>query len=383
MTRLLNLVFLGLALLLGILAIAPRGWLAVLTLCACGGAYWVARRKAAELDRRIDYLEGALDAAPQPFTVTDLDMRWIFINKTTEGLLRKSREQVKGRHCSEWQAHICNTDKCGINSLRGGRPRTTYMQDMGDGTRRTMQVDTSYIEDRNGNRIGHVEIVTDVHAQTELSGVYSSMAASLEEMTSTMTQIDSQTRANAGNASQARSLAAESRHSVEAGIAEMKQLNQAIGAITESSKEITKINRAIDEIAFQTNILALNAAVEAARAGEAGSGFAVVADEVRNLASRASDAARRAGEVIERSGSAVTQGSELAYKVIASLTAMGAGAQQVDEVVQQIAGATAEQSQGISAVTRTLTELGQLASQSAGRGEEEHLVQIGRQTKVA
>src|ERR1039458_4795081 len=88
------------------------------------------------IERHTTFLEGTLDALPQPITVTDLDMHWVFVNKTTEQLLKRTRQQVKGRHCSEWRAHICNTDKCGIASLREGRPRTNYMQDMGDGTSR-------------------------------------------------------------------------------------------------------------------------------------------------------------------------------------------------------------------------------------------------------
>ncbi len=340
-------------------------------------AWWFTLLRARKADWRIDFLEGALDAVPQPLTATNLDMHWVFINKTTESLLRKSRTAVVGRHCSEWQAPICNTDKCGIRSLRQGRPRTNYLQDMGDGTRRAMQVDTSYIADRRGARIGHVEIVTDIQAQTELSGVYSNIASSLEELSSTMTEIESQTRANASSAAEARAFAAESRRRVESGIGEMNQLNQTMGAITDSSREIAKINKAIDEIAFQTNILALNAAVEAARAGEAGSGFAVVADEVRGLASRAAEAARRASEVIERSGAAVGEGSALARKVIDSLNAMGSEAQKVDDVIQQIAGASADQSQGISAVTQTLTQLGRMASETAGV-EGSALVQLQR-----
>jgi PAS domain S-box-containing protein len=176
----------------------PGNWvLLVVALLLCSGLGWLAVRHALAMQRRMIFLEGTLDAVPQPLTVTDLDMHWVFVNKTTEQLLKRTREQVKGRHCSEWRALICNTDKCGIASLRNGRPRTNYMQDMGNGTSRGMQVDTSYIADKFGNRLGHVEIVTDVHAQNELGDLHSKLAASLEEMSSTMTEIEAQTTRSA------------------------------------------------------------------------------------------------------------------------------------------------------------------------------------------
>jgi methyl-accepting chemotaxis protein len=330
------------------------------------------------MERRTAFLEGTLDAVPQPLTVTDLDMHWVFVNKTTEQLLKRTREQVSGRHCSEWQAHICNTDKCGIASLRNGRPRTNYMQDMGNGTFRGMQVDTSYIVDRSGNRLGHVEIVTDVHAQNELGDLHSKLAASLEEMTSTMTEIEAQTKSNAISAGEASKVANATRQTIGDQVGKIRHLNEVMHAIHDSSQHITRINKVIDEIAFQTNILALNAAVEAARAGEAGAGFAVVADEVRNLAGRAGEAAKQTSELIERSSESVRQGVELAARVAETLNGADAKAQQVDEIVEQIARASSEQAQGISALTQAILDLGSTAAKSASAGQAADLVQISQ-----
>jgi PAS domain S-box-containing protein len=352
--------------------------LPLLSLLLCGGLGWLTARRARAIERHTTFLEGTLDAVPQPLTVTDLDMHWVFVNKTTEQLLKRTREQVKGLHCSEWQAHICNTDKCGITSLRAGRPRTHYMQDMGDGTSRGMQVDTSYIVDKSGNRLGHVEMVTDVHAQNELGDLHSKLAASLEEMSSTMTQIEAQTKSNASNATDASKLANATRKTLGGQVAEIRHLNEVMQAIQESSQQITRINKVIDEIAFQTNILALNAAVEAARAGEAGAGFAVVADEVRNLAGRAGEAAKQTSELIERSTTAVSKGVGLAAQMAQSLSGIDGKAQQVDGIVEQIARSSSEQAQAISALTQAITDLGSTALKSAGAGQVADLVQISR-----
>ncbi len=61
-------------------------------------------------------------------------------------------------------------------------------------------------------------------------------------------------------------------------------MNEKLEGLHNSLEKIKNITTFIDSIADQTNLLALNAAIEAARVGESGKGFAVVANEIRKLA---------------------------------------------------------------------------------------------------
>ncbi len=335
------------------------GWLDVFGFLALAALAIQVTRTVSGLNERTVWLEGTLDAVPQPITVTDMNMRWIFVNKVTESLLQRTREEVKGRHCSEWKADICGTDKCGIRSLRAGCPQTKYMQNMPDGKQRSMQVDTSYIHDRAGRRIGHVEIVTDIHTSHELQGIYTNIASSLEEMSSSMVELDAQTKSNAASAKEASKQANSSRQTIEDGTRQMEQLTSAMKQSRETSQSILKINKVIDEIAFQTNILALNAAVEAARAGHAGSGFAVVAEEVRRLAARVSKAAKETSELIAASSASVERGGALASSVADFLTEVHGSSSKIDSLLAEIARSSTEQSQGLSMVTQALNQLEQ------------------------
>lgn len=110
-----------------------------------------------ELIRENIWYQGILDAIPFPMSVTDMEMNWTFINRSTEKMLNVRRSDIRGRHCSSWGANICNTENCGIEQLRKGRTSSIFEQ--GGGHFRT---DVAYIETDDGKRLGHVEIVTDI-----------------------------------------------------------------------------------------------------------------------------------------------------------------------------------------------------------------------------
>ena len=175
------------------------------------------------------------------------------------------------------------------------------------------------------------------------------------------------TAQNARNASE---IVTNAKSAAENGGQIVETAIQAMGQISQSSKQINDIIGVIDEIAFQTNLLALNAGVEAARAGEAGKGFAVVASEVRALAQRSSEAAREIKILIKASSEHVGSGVKLVGESGRALDEIVTQVVEINSLVSEMAMAAQQQSSGIEEVNTAVTQMDQVTQQNAAMVEQ-------------
>jgi methyl-accepting chemotaxis protein len=136
----------------------------------------------------------------------------------------------------------------------------------------------------------------------------------------------------------------------------MARVTRVLGAMDDMMKasgEIGRVVKAIEDIAFQTNLLSMNAAIEAARAGEAGRGFSVVAEEFHNLALKARDAAAQTSVLVDDSVQTIEKAHQLAREVILAINQttarqsdaihqIGSELNQIDRVIQSNSAAAAQ-----------------------------------------
>ncbi|MBU2513340.1 HAMP domain-containing protein [bacterium] len=213
-------------------------------------------------------------------------------------------------------------------------------------------------------------------SQSLASGT-SEQAATLEQISSSMNEIGSQSKINSEKANNAKEITEETLTIVKEGNDQMQHMLLSMKQINETSNEVSKIIKVIDEIAFQTNLLALNAAVEAARAGKYGKGFAVVAEEVRNLAARSAEAAKNTTGLIESSLKEVDKGVINADKTAEILTQITSGIEKSNGLVSEISSASKDQvaavveiNNGLHQVNNVIQQNSSISEQSASASQE-------------
>lgn len=198
----------------------------------------------------------------------------------------------------------------------------------------------------------------------------SEQASSVEEVSATVEESTAINNQNAENGREADALAKAANDAARSGNDKIQHLMTAMVKITESSEQIAKIIKTIDEIAFQTNLLALNAAVEAARAGEHGLGFAVVADEVKNLAQRSANAAKETAGIIEEALEEIKNGNKIAQETNESFTEILEKAKKTSDLIGEISVSIREQAEGMNQIATAMGQIDQVTQQNAANSEE-------------
>ncbi len=195
-------------------------------------------------------------------------------------------------------------------------------------------------------------------------------ASTLEELTATVTNLNDKVKESAVAARNVEEFSASVAENINEENEQMDRVQDAMHEIEIKSNQIENIIKAIDDIAFQTNILALNAAVEAARAGEAGKGFAVVADEVRNLAGKSADAASETSTLIATAIEAIRNGSAMVTAAAESLTQVKDNSIKSKELVAKISEDMQKEATTIAEITTGLEQISQVVQQNSATAEE-------------
>ncbi|MBM4022833.1 MAG: hypothetical protein FJ284_11445 [Planctomycetes bacterium] len=207
-------------------------------------------------------------------------------------------------------------------------------------------------------------------ASQSLAQGASEQVAAMEDISASAQETSSMAIENAHRTQAAAELVGRESDQFAGATVLLNDMVAAMERIDEAGGRIAKINKVIDEIAFQTNILALNAAVEAARAGEAGLGFAVVADEVRNLAQRSAEAARETALLIEDAIARSQAGRAKVAEVNAAISSLSEQSASVRSLVEEVRGGSREQHRAVERIGDALRQIEEVSQQAAAGAEQ-------------
>jgi PAS domain S-box-containing protein len=294
--------------------------------------YAVIKMKDVVVQKSVWY-ESIINSMPFPVSVTDNNMNWTFINTAAEKATGKRLNEITGKQCNNYNADICNTDKCGIALLRKGQNTSLFKESKTD---KDMQVDVTYIYDKQGNKIGHVEFFQDV---TKIVSQQKYLERSADTLLHEMEKF------------------AEGDLTVSV----KKERDDEIGKLFDGfNKAVQNIGRLIGELteavqatASASNQISASAEEMAAGAQEQSAQASEVATAVEQMTStiiettknanvaaenakKAGDTANMGGQVVYKTVEGMNRISEVVGKAAQTVQALGKSSDQIGEIVQVI-----------------------------------------------
>ena len=312
------------------------------------------------------------------------------LHALSEGDLKSPVPEARGkdetRTLSDSTAHLVesfrvmmNEIRSILNSIADGNLTAESVKEHYPGDFKALQASLATITDKLNQTMSGIaqatSRVSEGSAEVASSGMALSQgsiqqASAVVELSGTLSDMDEDAKKTALLSEKTKTTVNNAGAQLQESRQHINELNEAMELITSTSGEIKKIIDTIDDIAAQTNILALNASVEAARAGEAGKGFAIVANEVRELAHKSDEAAKATMNLIQRSISAVSSGSEAVKEVTVSVTAVATLAGQVTEQMDRMAEAVERQTTSINQVNLAVSQISEVVQSNSAAAEE-------------
>ncbi|MFZ4394566.1 MAG: methyl-accepting chemotaxis protein [Kiritimatiellia bacterium] len=210
-----------------------------------------------------------------------------------------------------------------------------------------------------------------VASTSQLAASATETATAVTETTTTVEEVKQTAQVSSQKAKSVSESAQKSAHISQAGrksademIESMKRIHQQMSSIADSmvrlseqTQAIGQIIAAVDDLAAQSNLLAVNAAIEAAKAGEQGKGFTVVAQEVKSLAEQSKQATAQVRTIL----------NDIQKAAGAAVMATEQGTKAVEAGVKQ----SAQAGESIQALTDSVTESAQAATQIAASSQQQ------------